>query len=246
NAVPVWCYSLRPDGDGRVPALDLLADHHVDAVITTVLAMGSASGDDWDASALAALDIPVVQAMAATTSSAEWEASDAGLAPLDVAMAVAIPEFDGRIISVPFSFKETVDDGDTLGTPVTAYRSRPDRVARVAGVAVRLARLRHTAPADRRVAIVLSAYPTKRSRLGNAVGLDTPASTVGLLHALRRSGYRVERIPPDGDALMAELVDGFTYDADVLSPAQLARAPGRLGAGEYTEWFATLPDELRD
>src|SRR5207248_10528835 len=153
--------------------------------------------------------IPVGQAMAATTSSAEWEASDAGLAPLDVAMAVAIPEFDGRIISVPFSFKETVDDGDTLGTPVTAYRSRPDRVARVAGVATRLAQLRHTPVAERRIAVVLSAYPTKRSRLGNAVGLDTPASTIELLHALRDAGYRVDRIPADGDSLMAELADGL-------------------------------------
>src|SRR5439155_15315593 len=160
---------LRPDGDGRVPAHDLLADHHVDAVITTVLAMGSASGDDWDASALAALDIPVVQAMAATTSSAEWEASDAGLAPLDVAMAVAIPEFDGRIISVPFSFKETVDDGDVLGSPVTAYRTVTDRVDRVAGIAARLACLRSTPLPERRVAVVLSAYPTRRSRVGNAV-----------------------------------------------------------------------------
>ncbi|MDP9006111.1 MAG: cobaltochelatase subunit CobN, partial [Actinomycetota bacterium] len=78
NAVAVWCYSLRPDADGRVPALDLLAERNVDAVVTTVLAMGSASGDDWDASALAALDVPVVQAIAATTSSGEWEASDAG------------------------------------------------------------------------------------------------------------------------------------------------------------------------
>ena len=40
-------------------------------------------------------------------------------------------------------------------------------------------------PAERRVALVLSAYPTKRSRLGNAVGLDTPASVLALLAALR-------------------------------------------------------------
>src|SRR6266511_2815074 len=246
NALPVFCYSLRPDDHGAVPALDLLAARGVDAVITTVLAMGGADGEGWSAPQLAALDVPVVQAIAATRPAAEWSDSDAGLAPMDVAMSVAIPEFDGRVVTVPFSFKELVDDGDELGAPVVAYRTVPDRVARVAGVTVRLARLRRLPNAEKRVAIVLSAYPTKRSRLGNAVGLDTPASVIELLHALRDGGYRVDRIPPDGDALMAELADGFTYDAETLSPEQLARAPGRLPGDAYAEWFAGLPDELRD
>jgi cobaltochelatase CobN len=246
NALPVFCYSLRPDERGAVPALEALAGHGVDTVITTVLAMGGTDGDQWAAPQLAALDVPVVQAIASTRPAAEWAESDAGLTPMDTAMSVAIPEFDGRVITVPFSFKEVVDDGDELGAPVVAYRTVPDRVARVAGVAVRLARLGRVPNAEKRVAIVLSAYPTKRSRLGNAVGLDTPASVIELLHALRRSGYRVDRIPPDGDTLMAELAEGFTYDVDALSAAQLARAPGRLGAGEYTAWFAGLPEELRD
>ncbi|MDQ6798410.1 MAG: cobaltochelatase subunit CobN, partial [Actinomycetota bacterium] len=73
TAVPVWCYSLRPDADGRVPALELLAERSVDVVVTTVLAMGSARDDDWDASALAALGVPVLQAVAATQPRASWE-----------------------------------------------------------------------------------------------------------------------------------------------------------------------------
>ena len=207
NAVPVYCYSLRPGPDRRVPALERLAERGVDCVVTTVLAMGSTEGDDWDAAPLAALDVPVVQAVAATQPAEAWEGSDAGLSPMDVAMAVAIPEFDGRIVTVPFSFKETVDDGDELGSAVTAYRTRPDRVQRVAGTAVRLASLRPIPPNQRRVAVVLSSYPTKRSRIGNAVALDTPASVVDVLHALSSAGYRVERIPPDGDDLMNQLVD---------------------------------------
>ncbi len=103
-------------------------------------------------------------------------------------MRVAMPEFDGRIVAVPFSFNEEVDDGDTLGTPVSAYRTVPDRVdaggrpGRAPGPAALTPR-RPT----RRVAIVLSAYPTRRSRIGNAVGLDTPASVLALL---RRPGRR--------------------------------------------------------
>ena len=249
EAVPVWCYSLRADEDGRVPALEALADAGVDAVVTTVLAAGSAGTgadhDQWSAPALAALGVPVVQAMTATSPAEVWERSSAGLSPLDVAMGVAIPEFDGRIVTVPFSFKEVVDDGDELGSPVTAYRARADRAARVAGVAVRLAGLRHRPAGEKRVAVVLSAYPTKRSRIGNAVALDTPASVVVLLRALADAGYRVDPVPSDGDALMAELVDAFSYERETLTPAQLARAPGRLSGAVYAEWFATLHPDLQ-
>ena len=221
----------RPDAvrPGRSPVVDLLAAHRVDAVITTVFAAGSLDeqAECWDAGALAELDVPVVQAICATVPSSAWESSPTGLSPMDVAMAVAIPEFDGRIVTVPFSFKETVDADDVLGSPVTAYRTRPDRVARVAGLAVRLARLGATPPAEKRIALVLSAYPTKRSRLGNAVGLDTPASVIDLLHGMRDAGYRVDRIPASGDDLMAELADALTYERDTLSPTQSARAVGR-------------------
>jgi cobaltochelatase CobN len=242
-----WCYSLRPGPDGRVDALDLLAGEHPDALVTTVLVSGSAADDGlaWDASALGQLGVPVVQAITATTSRAEWEAAPGGLFPLDVAMRVALPEFDGRIVAVPFSFNEEVDDGDTLGAPVSAYRTVPDRVARVAGLATRLARLRSTPPADRRVAIVLSAYPTKRSRIGNAVALDTPASVIELLHALARAGYRVDRIPADGDSLMAELIDAFSYDREMLTPEQLIRAPGRWPAERYRTWWAGVDAAAR-
>jgi cobaltochelatase CobN len=234
----VWCYSLR----GDEPPSELRG---CDAVITTVLAAGAADGDAWS-NPLASLDVSVVQAIASTSPGETWRESTAGLAPIDVAMQVAIPEFDGRIVTVPFSFKEVVDDGDELGAAVAAYRTRPDRVRRVAGIAVRLAWLRHTAPADKRVAIVLSAYPTKRSRIGNAVGLDTPASVIDLLHALAGAGYRVERVPADGDALMAALAGGLAYDAASLTTEQAATAAARMPAPRYAEVFSALPASLQD
>ena len=253
NALPVFGYSLRADTPSpglppeRSPVVELMAAHRVDAVITTVFAAGSLDeqAECWDAGALAELGVPVVQAICATVPSSVWESSPTGLSPMDVAMAVAIPEFDGRVVTVPFSFKETVDADDVLGSTVTAYRTRPDRVARVAGLAVRLARLRATVPAEKRVALVLSAYPTKRSRLGNAVGLDTPASVIDLLHAMRDAGYRVDRIPASGDDLMAELADALTYERDTLSPIQTAGAVGRWPGHAYRDWFDGLPDDLQ-
>ena len=253
----IWCYSLRDRA--AAPIVELLRRHGARVLITTVLAAGGAAaaagttgapggaeGDGWDVSELAQLDIPVVQAPSAGRSSDEWAASDAGLGPFDVASGVAIPELDGRIIAPAFAFSEVVDDGDQLGTSVQAYRSVPDRAARVAGLALRLAGLGATPPSDRRVAIVLSAYPTKRSRLGNAVGLDTPASALVVLDALARAGYRVEARPSDGDSLMAMLADGMTYDAEDVTDEQLDMAVGSLPAGRYAEWFATLPGAAKE
>jgi cobaltochelatase CobN len=248
NALPVYCYSLRADaGGGRSPAVDLLSERGVDAVVTTVLAAGSArdDGDGWDAADIASLDVPVLQAVAATSSSEAWAESTGGLTPLDIAMAVAVPELDGRIVGPAFSFKETVDDGADLGAPVTAYRAVADRVERVAGLAMRMASLRRTPVGERRVALVLSAYPTKRSRLGNAVGLDTPASVIELLRVLADAGYRVDRIPADGDALMAELADAMPYASD--EPQALGRGDGAgsWDAATYGHHFAQLPAEAR-
>ena len=206
---------------------------------------GGLDGEAWDASALADLGIPIIQSPSAGSSRAEWEASDAGLGPYDATAGIAIPEFDGRIIGPVTTFNEVVDDGDELGLAVRAYRTVPDRVARLAGLALRYARLRRRRPADRRIAVILSAFPTKRSRLGNAVGLDTPASVVRLLRALAEAGYEVTDPPTDGDLLMARLADGLTYEAETLSPLQLDLAVGGLKVDRYVEWFARLPAGAR-
>ena len=247
GVVAVWTYSLRPDEQGEVAALSLLRDLKPDVIVTTVLVSGSA-GDDglcWDASAIGSIGVPVLQAITSTSSRSAWEESSGGLAPIDVAMRVAIPEFDGRIIAVPFSFNEEVDDETALGTSVSAYRSVPDRVSRVAGSAVRLGRLRRTPNDRKKVAVVLSAYPTKRARIGNAVGLDTPASVVELLEAMRQAGYNVSRVPSSGDELMGELIDAMSYESDALTAEQLAGAAGRINQQRYSSWFASLPDALR-
>lgn len=248
DALAIWTYSLRPDADGAVPALELCRAHGVDVIITSTRAAGAAgaAGERWDVPGLDELGVPVIQSPSSSRSRAEWAADQAGLPPLDVATGVAIPEFDGRIIGPTATFKEIVDDAAEPGAEIIATRADPERTARLASLAVRTARLRHIPDQDRRVAVVLSAYPTSRARLGNAVGLDTPASAIEVLASLRAGGYRVDRIPADGDTLMAELADGFTYDHAELSPAQIAGAAGSFGATAYEDWFATLPDDARD
>jgi cobaltochelatase CobN len=250
NVVCAWAYSLRPDADGRVPVLELL-DGRIDALVTTVLASGGSNAgdaDEWRAQALEGLDVPVIQALCVTSSRARWEASEMGLGPLDAAMQVAIPEFDGRIVGVPVSFKEPLSDGreSPVGATVLHYRPDRERCARLARLAVRHARLRRLPPGEARVAIVLSSFPTKHARIGNAVGLDTPASALVLLDALAAAGYRVEHNFADGDALVHALIAAGGHDQEFLTEAQLADAGARLPVVDYAEWFSSLPAELRD
>ncbi|HEX8760090.1 MAG TPA: cobaltochelatase subunit CobN [Pseudonocardiaceae bacterium] len=245
NALSVFCGSLRGLGDTQAHGLRALLDR-CDAVVTTVLAAGGSAGaeqESWDAGALAALDVPVVQGLCLTTSRAAWQASDAALSPMDAAMQVAIPEFDGRLVSVPFSFKEPGPEG------IPVYVADPERAARVAGTAVALARLRQVPAPGKRLAIALSAYPTKHSRIGNAVGLDTPASAVVLLRAFAEAGYDLGGLDVaelDGDTLIHRLIAAGGHDVEWLTEEQMASAAIRVPVAQYAQWFAQLPAALRE
>ena len=76
-----------------------------------------------------------------------WEASDDGMSPLDVATQVAVPEFDGRIITTAFSFKETGEDG------IAHYVADPERCERIVATGFGFAAV---------VALEEAARPTRR------------------------------------------------------------------------------------
>jgi cobaltochelatase CobN len=260
QAIGLHCYSLRPDSEGRVGLLTMLDEAGVrpDALLLTVLAMGGANAADaatWKAEALQRLGVPVIQALASTGSREDWAANSNGLSPMDTAMQIALPEFDGRIIGVPFSFKELTEDDDRIGGPVVRYRPDPERTERVAGIAAGHARLRRIPRSQKRIGLVLSNYPTKHSRIGNGVGLDTPASCAALLRRMRDTGYdlgddmdeqHLERLLNDSDALIHALIDRGGFDADLLTDAQLASADAKLPVEDYKTWFERLPPDLRE
>ncbi|MFL6155565.1 MAG: cobaltochelatase subunit CobN [Marmoricola sp.] len=251
--VPIFSASLRAAPDELYAELAGL-----DALVVTVLAAGgskpataSAGGDDesWDVERMAALDIPILQGLCLTSSREEWEASDDGVSPLDSASQIAIPEFDGRIITAPFSFKEIDPDG------LPHYVADAERCARVAGIAVNHARLKYVPVAERKVALMLSAYPTKHARVGNAVGLDTPVSTIRLLRRMRDAGYDlgpVGAVPgleltddtAAGDALIHALIAAGGQDEEWLTSAQLTDSHVRIPVEHYAAWTSGLPADL--
>jgi cobaltochelatase CobN len=256
--VPIFATSLRDAPSDRSAMLG-----GCDALITTVLAAGGTGSlppppedeESMGRTRLAALDIPIPQGLCPHLGPGIQRASDEGMTP-SYATQVAIPEFDGRIITVPFSFKETDADG------MPAYVADHERCRRVAEIAVNHGRLRHIPVDQRRIAVVLSAYPTKHSRIGNAVGLDTPVSVIKLLRALRAAGYDlgapgeipgtgpldpVEGEHPDttaGNALVHALIAAGGQDPEWLTAEQLSGQPVRIPAATYRGWLAELPDDL--
>uniref|UniRef100_UPI003F71B9EF cobaltochelatase subunit CobN n=1 Tax=Dyadobacter sp. TaxID=1914288 RepID=UPI003F71B9EF len=113
NALPVFTSSLKSidPGSGRPFAFQFFeAPVRVDVLINTIsfaiTDIQPAGAVSKPVAALTSLDVPILQAITSGMARGPWESSARGLNPLDTAMNVAIPEFDGRIITVPVSFKE--------------------------------------------------------------------------------------------------------------------------------------------
>lgn len=188
------------------------------------------------------LDVPALQLVLSGGTQAEWEAGFRGLSPRDLAMNVALPEVDGRIITRAISFKTQKTQSASLETPVVVYEPASDRVNFVADLAANWIKLRKTPPEKRRIALILANYPNRDGRLANGVGLDTPASCVEILKALQQAGYLVEDIPASGDELIARLVAGVTNDPEGW---ELRPIRQKLSLEEYQDYFATLPESVK-
>lgn len=239
NALCIFTSSLKSKENGR-PAAFRLIDGKADVLISTLsfalgdVNMGSVTVAGEAVNSLEELGIPILQAIASGMPRGAWEGSRRGLNSLDTAVNVAIPEFDGRIITVPISFKERSATGtDNL------YVAHEERVERVAGIAARLAALRHKPNGERRIAFVLTNSAAKASQVGGAVGLDSPASLLTTLHAMRARRYSIPSIPETSDELMQKLLQHGTYDENYpLDPAQAQR----FSRAAYRRVFASFPD----
>ena len=263
NVLPVYSYSLKhnPEEDGQRSRTlttfmaDAAGGPRVDCIINTMgLAMSDLSQEGptiatgWSVDLLDALDIPIIQGIVSTGSRQEWEESSLGLGPIDTAMNIALPEFDGRIITVPISFKEETagsENNGLTGPRLQRYVAAPDRMDALAGLASKWATLRLKPNDKKRIAIIMSNYPTKDARIGNAVGLDTPASVINLLHAFEGAGYRVEDIPADGDDLVHRIIERCSNDRDNLTEEQLRLAAGHVDRRQYNEWFQGFAPQVR-
>nr|MBP8172202.1 cobaltochelatase subunit CobN [Pseudomonas sp.] len=168
--------------------------------------------------------VPVLQAICALDNHAQWQASAQGLGSRDLAMHIVLPELDGRLITQPISFKGLAWRSERSQSDVVCYQPHlpgMDFVAELARNWIALAR-KHNA--DKRIALVLANYPTRDGRIGNGVGLDTPAAALNILKALQQQGYPVAGLPDSGTALIHLLLGGVTNELDSLDARPCAQS----------------------
>ncbi|MCI4589366.1 cobaltochelatase subunit CobN [Sphingobium sp. BYY-5] len=212
-----------------------------DVILNATSFAASSSSEPRTPGVLERADCPILQIAFAGMEEEKWASAARGLGPRDLAMNVALPEVDGRIFTRAVAFKaaERFDRRTECG--IIVPKVAPDRLAFVANLAWNWAGLRRTAVSDRRVALVLANYPNRDGRIGNGVGLDTPASAATILSALKAAGYDVGHAPEEGAGLMRLMTGGVTND-----PSSLARpSEASLPLDIYAKAFERLPQEAR-
>ncbi|PWT94706.1 MAG: cobaltochelatase subunit CobN [Candidatus Melainabacteria bacterium] len=251
SALPVFTSSLKTaeQGDGELPpAFQFFTNQGTNLINvlinTTSFSMNEVNLNGKDSKksqdVLALLNVPVLQSICCGATREQWLDSSRGLSPLDTAMNVVLPEFDGRIVTVPISFKQKGGKWQAAD-----YTTLEDRLDRIAGIAWRLYRLNSLANRNKRIAFVFTNVTSKASQIGNAVGLDAPESVRYLLQAMHATGYEVGALPESGTKLIHELIDCGSYDQTYLSEDQCKNALARVSAQQYKEWFNELPQSLR-
>lgn len=189
----------------------------------------------------------VVQASLSSSTQSQWEASKRGLNARDTAQTIVLPEYDGVVIGAPIAFKQTESP---------SYAPSADRCARVVKLALRWAALRRKPNAQKRVAFVLTNSAAKAAKIGNAVGLDAPASLVRILEAMSARGYALgnwrEEIShytsdtanladqPLSDVLMHTLIARGSYDKEYLADFQIEQSTARVTQDVYARWHSEL------
>ncbi|MBU2255204.1 MAG: cobaltochelatase subunit CobN, partial [Gammaproteobacteria bacterium] len=183
-------------------------------------------------------DIPVLQAICSLDNHEQWQASAQGLGSRDLAMHVVLPELDGRLITQSISFKGLAWRSERSQSDVVCYQPHLAGMDFVAELARNWIALADKANADKRIALVLANYPTRDGRIGNGVGLDTPAAALNILRALEQQGYPVGGLPDSGTALINQLLGGVTNDLEMLDARPCAQS---LALDDYLAFFHSLP-----
>ena len=186
--------------------------------------------------------VPVLQLILASNTEEDWESLNQGLRSRDIAMQVVLPEMDGRIITRAVSFKSAAYVAERSEISVVKYGLQPERAEFVACLAAKFLRLASLPNRSKRIALMLANYPTRDGRIGNGVGLDTPASVINLLRAMQQADYPVDELMENGNELIAEILGAVTNN-----PATLHQLPcwQSMAVDDYLHYFNELPAPSR-
>ena len=200
------------------------------------------------------LNVPILTPVYASNLD-DWETNPAGISG-EVYWQVAFPELEGRLEPVLMGGSRVMEVDGATGARVEKKVPLPDRIERLAGIALKWAGLRRKDNRDKRVAIVYYNYAGGKDGI-TASYLNVEKSLSSILEALKGEGYRLE----GGTGSVLEVVPGL--EAGNLLRLMLDKgrnagswAPGevetlvRAGAmtlpvEEYLQWFRALPRDLQ-
>ena len=150
----------------------------------------------------------------------EWEESELGLHPIQVALQIAIPELDGAIEPIIMSGR----DGMT-GKAIALQ----DRIEAVAQRALKWATLRRKPKLDKKIAITIFSFPPDKGNVGTAAYLDVFGSIYEVVKALKGNGYDIQDLPDSAEELMKQVIHDATaqYQSPELNIAH------RMSVAEY-------------
>lgn len=240
RALPIFVSSLKdPASIETVRAT--FAAVAPDVVLNATSFAVSAPGSKRTPTVLDETGAQVLQIIFSGSSREAWQTSAQGLMARDLGMNVSLPEVDGRVLARAVSFKAAARWDADVETNIVSLEPVEDRIRFSARLAANWARLRRAEAAERRVALIMGNYPNRDGRLGNGVGLDTPAGTLEILRAMKADGYLVGELPTDGDALMAHLMAGPTNAA---SDGREIRET--ISLNQYRRFFESLPKSIQE
>lgn len=236
-------YSLTLRNPAVQEELLRLAHDSPPDVILTTQSFSICLNDGDRVSFLEEIGCPVLQVPVGLAGREAWLANTGGLPPAEIAMNVALPEIDGRLLGTVAGFKEQDKRVQELQFDLKRLSPDESQIAFLADWAQRWARLRERPNAEKKVAVILSNYPNRDGRVGNGVGLDTPASAVNLLRALKEEGYVVDPLPENGEELMGWLLCGVTNDPENSYGKAFSQS---LPVDRLRDYIASLPEKRRD
>ncbi len=264
NALPVFCNpatDAKEQWDAERVTDEWLTDDGGDPVVDAVLSSfmfslsmderGRAASDEGESAEDVFLDrlgVPVLQTVTTMRSRSRYQSSDTGVMGFELALSVALPEFDGNVVTHPISGKERTEDEAGIGSAPKQHFPMEGRVDHAARLAVNWARLRHVPNDEKRVAVVLHNYPPSDDGIGTAFGLDTPESAVNLLDELDARGYALnEKSPESGESLVDRLTAQLTLDDRWVAPEDVRDLSVDVVAPDrYRGWFAGLDERFRE
>ena len=216
-------------------------------VVLQDFVVGGGEGREAATEAFARLDVPVIAGIRlADRDHADWSLSTDGVPWEKVHNVVAMPELQGQSQPHVIAVDGPPQVDARTGLHLVGPEPIPTEVDRLAARLARWHRLQTLPNAEKRVAIVYYNHPPGRHNIG-ADNLDVPATLVELLGLLADAGYQTGTTPSDSEALLGRLqAVGVNLPQDAGALAAHHKAGVVLPGADYTAWFDSLPEAVRE